>query len=128
MELSLAYRERFDGEGPSSGQANTILYTRWFVAGTALIAVRICFSEASKICAMAASSVSGPYFSTSPLRLRSPIVTAPTWQLRSPSTRNGRCTLARMVSSRLLFFLPAMYSLAGGMRMHSSQILRAPGL
>ena len=36
MELSLAYRERFDGEGPSSGQANTILYTRWFVAGMKL--------------------------------------------------------------------------------------------
>lgn len=33
MELSLAYRERFDGEGPRSGQANPKLYTRWLVAG-----------------------------------------------------------------------------------------------
>lgn len=33
MEFSLAYRERFDGEGPSSGQANPVLYTRWWVAG-----------------------------------------------------------------------------------------------
>jgi hypothetical protein len=33
MEFSLAYRERFDGAGPSSGQANPVLYTRWFVAG-----------------------------------------------------------------------------------------------
>jgi len=33
MEFSLAYRERFKGQGPSSGQANPILYTRWFVAG-----------------------------------------------------------------------------------------------
>lgn len=33
MEFSLAYRERFDGEGPSSGQANPVLYTRWLVAG-----------------------------------------------------------------------------------------------
>jgi hypothetical protein len=33
MEFSLAYRDRFDGAGPSSGQANPVLYTRWFVAG-----------------------------------------------------------------------------------------------
>jgi hypothetical protein len=33
MEFSLAYRERFAGEGPSSGQANPVLYTRWVVAG-----------------------------------------------------------------------------------------------
>jgi hypothetical protein len=33
MEFSLAYRERFDGAGPSSGQANPVLYTRWVVAG-----------------------------------------------------------------------------------------------
>jgi hypothetical protein len=33
MEFSLAYRERFAGEGPSSGQANPVLYTRWIVAG-----------------------------------------------------------------------------------------------
>jgi len=33
MELSLAYRERFDGAGPSNGQANPVLYTRWLVAG-----------------------------------------------------------------------------------------------
>lgn len=31
MEFSIAYRERFDGEGPRSGQANPILYTRWVV-------------------------------------------------------------------------------------------------
>ena len=33
MEFSIAYRERFDGEGPRSGQANPILYTRWIVVG-----------------------------------------------------------------------------------------------
>ena len=33
MEFSLAYRERFKGAGPSSGQANPVLYTRWVVAG-----------------------------------------------------------------------------------------------
>jgi hypothetical protein len=33
MEFSLAYRERFDGAGPSSGQANPVLFTRWIVAG-----------------------------------------------------------------------------------------------
>ena len=33
MEFSLAYRERFKGDGPSSGQANPVLYTRWVVAG-----------------------------------------------------------------------------------------------
>ena len=33
MEFSIAYRERFDGEGPSSGQANPVLYTRWYVIG-----------------------------------------------------------------------------------------------
>jgi hypothetical protein len=37
MELSLAYRERFDGEGPSSGQANPKLYTRWLVAGVKIL-------------------------------------------------------------------------------------------
>ncbi|MCG6891388.1 MAG: hypothetical protein LJE92_17550 [Gammaproteobacteria bacterium] len=33
LEFSIAYRERFDGAGPSSGQANPVLYTRWLVAG-----------------------------------------------------------------------------------------------
>jgi hypothetical protein len=33
MEFSLGYRERFDGAGPSSGQAYPVLYTHWFVAG-----------------------------------------------------------------------------------------------
>ena len=33
MEFSIAYRERFKGEGPSSGQANPVLYTRWVVVG-----------------------------------------------------------------------------------------------
>ena len=33
MEFSIAYRERFDGEGPSSGQANSVLFTRWYVIG-----------------------------------------------------------------------------------------------
>ena len=33
MEFSLAYRERFKGDGPSSGQANPVLYTRWVTAG-----------------------------------------------------------------------------------------------
>ncbi len=33
MEVSLAYRERFEGDGPSSGQANPVLYTRWVTAG-----------------------------------------------------------------------------------------------
>ena len=33
MEFSLAYRERFKGDGPSSGQANPVLYTRWVVVG-----------------------------------------------------------------------------------------------
>jgi hypothetical protein len=33
LEFSLAYRERFDGAGPSSGQANPVLFTRWIVAG-----------------------------------------------------------------------------------------------
>ena len=36
MEFTLAYRERFDGEGPSSGQANPKLDTRWLVAGLRL--------------------------------------------------------------------------------------------
>ncbi|HUV23156.1 MAG TPA: hypothetical protein VMZ32_15270 [Gammaproteobacteria bacterium] len=33
MEFSLAYRERFDDAGPSNGQVNPVLYTRWTVAG-----------------------------------------------------------------------------------------------
>ena len=33
MEFSLAYRERFAGKGPQSGQANPKLYTRWLVLG-----------------------------------------------------------------------------------------------
>jgi len=33
MDFSIAYRERFDGKGPQSGQANPRLYTRWIVAG-----------------------------------------------------------------------------------------------
>jgi hypothetical protein len=37
IEYSLAYRERFDGEGPSSGQANPVLYTRWLVAGMKIL-------------------------------------------------------------------------------------------
>ena len=37
MEFSLAYRERFDGAGPSSGQANPVLYTRWVVAGMKIL-------------------------------------------------------------------------------------------
>ena len=37
MTFSLAYRERFDGDGPRSGQANPILYTRWLVAGFELL-------------------------------------------------------------------------------------------
>ena len=37
MEFSLAYRERFDGAGPSSGQANPVLYTRWLVADFTLM-------------------------------------------------------------------------------------------
>ncbi len=36
LEFSLAYRERYEGEGPRSGQANSILYTRWLVAGLTL--------------------------------------------------------------------------------------------
>jgi hypothetical protein len=37
MEFSLAYRERFRGQGPSSGQANPVLFTRWFVAGMKIL-------------------------------------------------------------------------------------------
>ncbi len=37
MTFSLAYRERFDGDGPRSGQANPILCTRWLVAGFRLL-------------------------------------------------------------------------------------------
>ncbi len=37
MRFSLAYRERFGGDGPRSGQANPILYTRWLVAGLELL-------------------------------------------------------------------------------------------
>lgn len=37
MRFSLAYRERFDGDGPTSGQANPILYTRWLVAAFELL-------------------------------------------------------------------------------------------
>ena len=33
MDFSLAYRERFAGQGPQSGQANPKLYTRWIVLG-----------------------------------------------------------------------------------------------
>jgi len=37
MEFSLAYRERFAGKGPQSGQANPRLYTRWLVIGMQLM-------------------------------------------------------------------------------------------
>lgn len=37
MEFSLAYRDRFKAEGPSSGQANPKLDTRWFVAGMTIL-------------------------------------------------------------------------------------------
>lgn len=37
MRFSLAYRERFGGDGPRGGQANPILYTRWLVAGLELL-------------------------------------------------------------------------------------------
>ena len=37
MEFSIAYRERFDGKGPQSGQANPRLYTRWIVIGMELL-------------------------------------------------------------------------------------------
>ena len=33
LEFTLAYRERFAGQGPRSGQANPVLYTRWVVVG-----------------------------------------------------------------------------------------------
>jgi hypothetical protein len=33
MEFSIAYRERFEGKGPQSGQANPRLFTRWIVIG-----------------------------------------------------------------------------------------------
>ncbi len=36
LEFSLAYRERFEGEGPRAGQANPVLYTRGLVAGLTL--------------------------------------------------------------------------------------------
>ena len=37
MEFSLAYRDRFDGEGPTSGQANPKLDTSWVVAGMTIL-------------------------------------------------------------------------------------------
>jgi len=37
MNFSIAYRERFAGEGPQSGQANPRLYTRWIVVGMDLL-------------------------------------------------------------------------------------------
>ena len=37
MEFSIAYRERFDGRGPQSGQTNPRLYTRWIVVGMDLL-------------------------------------------------------------------------------------------
>lgn len=37
MTFSLDYRERFDGDGPRSGQANPIPYTRWLVAGLEIL-------------------------------------------------------------------------------------------
>ena len=33
MDFSIAYRERFDGHGPQSGQTSPRLYTRWVVVG-----------------------------------------------------------------------------------------------
>ena len=92
------------------------------------MAARICFSEASKTWSMARLTWSGPYLFNNDRRLRSPRVTAPTSQCRSPSTRNGRCTFSRMVSHNALFGLPASYNLAGGIRMHSSHTLLASGL
>lgn len=37
MEFSIAYRERFAGKGPQSGQVNPRLYTRWIVIGMDLL-------------------------------------------------------------------------------------------
>ncbi|MCP4982614.1 MAG: transporter [Gammaproteobacteria bacterium] len=37
MEFSITYRERFDGEGPSSGQVNPVLHTSWVVLGFKLL-------------------------------------------------------------------------------------------
>jgi hypothetical protein len=37
MEFSIAYRERFKGDGPRSGQANSVLYTRWVVIGMSIL-------------------------------------------------------------------------------------------
>ena len=33
MEFSLVYREGFDDTGPNSGQASSVLHTRWVVTG-----------------------------------------------------------------------------------------------